>query len=102
MANTSLINRQSVSHLAKLAALNLTSTEADRFTDHFGDTLKAVSQLNELNTQKLAATPQVTALTNRLRSDEVDRSAVLSPEQALSNANRVHQNYFVVPSVLQK
>lgn len=89
-------------HLAKLTNIPLTDTEADTLSQQFTATLDTISTLNELDTQDIEATPQVTNLTNVYRDDVVDLSRTFTQTQALQNAKHTHNGYFVVKAVINE
>jgi aspartyl/glutamyl-tRNA(Asn/Gln) amidotransferase C subunit len=90
-----------ITKIAQLSNLTLDLKEAATLKSQFKATLKVVDQLNQLDTSKLEATPQVTGLENRLREDVVDLSRCLSQKQALQNATNTHQGYFVVSALIE-
>ncbi|MCA9344203.1 Asp-tRNA(Asn)/Glu-tRNA(Gln) amidotransferase subunit GatC [Candidatus Saccharibacteria bacterium] len=68
--------------LAKLAKLSLSNEEVEHFKKDLDEILNFVEKLNELNTEGLEPTRQVTGLTNVMRQDKVqdygiDRKAIL-------------------------
>ncbi len=88
-----------VAHIALLANLSVTPEEAKRFAGQFADTLKTVDLINELDTSRASATPQVIGLENVSRPDKVTPQTVLTVKAALSNAPHTDRNYFVVPAI---
>lgn len=91
-----------VAHIAKLSNLTLSSQEKQQLASGFKKILKTISNLNQLKTAKIKSTFQVTGLTNIFRSDEIDKSRVLTQKQALSNAKSTLKGYFLVPGVLNE
>ena len=89
-----------VSHLAKLSSLSVSDGLAAKLAAQFSDTLKVVKQLEELNTQNVKPTSQVTNTVNHFRKDVIDEDRLLSQSDALSNAKKTYKNFFVVPAVL--
>jgi aspartyl/glutamyl-tRNA(Asn/Gln) amidotransferase C subunit len=89
-------------HLAKLTNISLSDAESTTLTQQFSDTLNTISTLNELNTANIKATPQVTNLHNVFRDDIIDTSRMFTQTQALANATKTHQGYFVVEAVINE
>lgn len=89
-----------IKHVAALANLTLTSSQAKKLPPQFTQTLDTLAIINELDTQNVEPTSQVTGLINITRPDKIDPSRILSQASALSQAPRTHAGYFVVPSVL--
>lgn len=89
-------------HLAKLTNVTLTDSESATLAQQFTATLETISTLNQLDTSEIEATPQVTNLNNVLREDVVDTSRTFTQTQALANAPKTHQGYFVVEAVINE
>lgn len=65
------ITKDLVAHIAKLARINLTPKETEKFTKQLGEIVKFVDKLNEVNTKDIPETSQVNGMENILREDEV-------------------------------
>lgn len=96
----SQVSTTTVSHIAKLAAIPITSTEAETLASAFSNTLKVVDHLQSVDVSSVEPTHQVTGLENIWREDVVDSNRQFSQQQALANAPQTHQGYVVVPRVL--
>jgi len=90
------------SKIASLANIPLDKREVEYFTDQFNKTLEIVDELTQLDTTNVAATYNVTKLTNVFREDEINKRHVLSAESALSNAKNEYNGFFVVPQILNE
>jgi aspartyl-tRNA(Asn)/glutamyl-tRNA(Gln) amidotransferase subunit C len=88
-----------IKHVAKLANLSLNSDEEEKFSKQLEETLKHMENLNQVDTNGVEPTSQVTGLENVLREDEVRPS--LSQEDALKNAKSTHNGLFKVKGILQ-
>jgi aspartyl/glutamyl-tRNA(Asn/Gln) amidotransferase C subunit len=102
MAKSANINQDLVKHVAQLANIPLAENDAEQLTAAFIETLKVVDQLQALEVKAVEPSHQVTGLTNAWRQDEVKPDQMFSQEQALANAPRQHQGYFVVEQILKK
>lgn len=96
------ITSETVVKIGKLASLNLSEPEVKLFASQFRETIAVVDQLNELDTSGVALTSQVNHLENVTRPDKIDKSRILTQAEALSNAKRTHQGFFVVNQILDK
>jgi aspartyl-tRNA(Asn)/glutamyl-tRNA(Gln) amidotransferase subunit C len=96
-----LFSTVNVKHLAELASLKLNQSEAQKLAKQFLDTLKVVKKLESLDTTTVTATPQVTGQINIFRDDQVDKSRLLTQAEALNNASRSYQGFFVVPAIFE-
>jgi aspartyl/glutamyl-tRNA(Asn/Gln) amidotransferase C subunit len=100
--NSGMSKTVDASYLGKLANIPVSAAEAVTLSAQFSTTLKTIATLNELNTEGVEATPQVTSLENVFREDVVDPERLLSQESALSNAKATHQGYFMVKRILNE
>lgn len=99
--NTTLSTNQ-VAHIAKLANIPVTETEAAKLATAFNETLEVVNQLKEVDTTNVPTTHQVTGFENVTRDDLVDEKNMFTQNEALANATRKYNGYFVVPQVIDK
>lgn len=67
------LTQQQVEHIAHLARLGISPEEKERFASELSSILNYVSELNEVNTENIEPTSQVTGLTNVMRKDEVEK-----------------------------
>lgn len=88
-----------IQRIAKLANLLIDADQEKLFIPQLTAILAFVSKLQEISTDNVKPTAQVTGLVNVYREDVVDESRILTQAQALSNAKKTHNGYFVVPSV---
>ncbi|MFC1727702.1 Asp-tRNA(Asn)/Glu-tRNA(Gln) amidotransferase subunit GatC [Patescibacteria group bacterium] len=94
------LTKDEVTHVAKLAQLELTAAEIQKFQKQLSQILDYIDQLKGLKTEGVKPISQTTGLENVFRLDEVQPS--LSFEQALSGAKKQKNNYFKVQSVFKK
>lgn len=87
-----------VSHVAKLANLPLSDDEKKKFEKQLDETLEHIKQLDEVDTEGVQITPQVTKLENVLGEDIVKPS--LTQEEALKNASDTYKGFFKVKAIL--
>lgn len=88
-----------ISHIAKLANLEIQDDEKDMFQDQLSSILDYVGKLNELETTDIIPTSQVTGLENVLREDT--HSPSLTQEEALSQAKVTHNGHFAVKGIFE-
>lgn len=65
------ITKEEIKHIAELSRLKLTAEEEKNLGDQLGSILKYVEKLNQVNTDNIEPTAQVSGLSDVLRSDEV-------------------------------
>lgn len=93
------ISRDDVRHLAQLSSLQLSDDELDGLQTDIDAILKYVEQLDELDTDGVEPTYQVTDLQNVWRDDKVVQHEV-SREQLLALSPAVSDYQVKVPKVL--
>ena len=95
-----IVTPEEVKKIAKLAYLKLADSEVELFAGQFTETVDVINQLNEIDTSEVAATYQVTGLSNITREDIVDTTRILPQETALREAIQTHEGFFVVPRII--
>ncbi len=88
-----------VQYVARLARLNLTKEEEQKFDAQLGQILGYIAKLNELDVSQVEPTAHAVPLVNVTRPDEIRPS--LSNEQALRNAPASANGLFVVPKIVE-
>ncbi len=68
-----MLSEEQVKHVAVLARLDLSDSEAKKFSGQLSDILSYMEILDEVDTKNVAATSQVTGLENVTRKDEVKK-----------------------------
>lgn len=93
------IDPQIVDHVARLARLELSADERQRFTEQLSSILDYLAKLNELSTDHIEPTSHVIAMTNVLREDVVGTS--LPRDLVLAGAPAHEDGFFKVPPILE-
>lgn len=70
------LSKKEIEHLAKLARLELTEDEKKLYSEQLSSVLDYFNKLQEVNTEKVEITSQVTGLENITREDKVVESGV--------------------------
>ena len=68
----SKLSKKEVEKIAKLARLELADDEIKTYSEQLSDILGYIDQLQEVDTENVKITSQVTGLSNVMRQDEVD------------------------------
>jgi aspartyl-tRNA(Asn)/glutamyl-tRNA(Gln) amidotransferase subunit C len=89
-----------VEHIAKLANLEFTDAEKEKFTHQLNQILEYVEQMNKLDTSHVEPLSHVIELSNVFRADEVKQG--VSTEEALKNAPSKTEKFFKVPKVISE
>ncbi len=94
------LSREEVLHIALLARLGLTETEADSLREQLSDILENFEALQEVDTTNVPPTAQSIPLQNVMRNDD-EVVPSLPPNQILANAPRREEGFFRVRAVLE-
>jgi aspartyl-tRNA(Asn)/glutamyl-tRNA(Gln) amidotransferase subunit C len=89
------ITRDEVLHVARLARLELTDEEIERFTEQLSAILEAVAKVSELELADVEPTAHPLDLVN-VWADDAPRPS-LGLEEALANAPQREAGFFKVP-----
>jgi len=88
-----------VEHIAKLARLELSAEEKERYRQQLSAILEYAARLQTLDTAGIAPTSSVLPPRSVLRPDQPQGS--LTPDEVLSNAPHAEDQQFRVPKVLE-
>ena len=94
------ITIKDVEHIAKLAKLEFTDAEKEKFTHQLNQILEYMEQMNKLDTSRVEPLSHVIELSNVFRIDEVKQG--VSTEEALKNAPSKTEEFFKVPKVINE
>jgi aspartyl-tRNA(Asn)/glutamyl-tRNA(Gln) amidotransferase subunit C len=96
------ISTSQVQHIANLANLKLSQEEVEKYQKQLSNILAYVDKLQEVNTDGVEETSQVTGLTNVFNKDGEVQKQTFSQEEALKNSKHQNGKYFQVPVVISK
>ncbi len=97
-AGSSVISRDEVAHLARLARLAVTEDELDTFAVQLDVILAAVARVGEVAADDIPPTSHAVPLTNLMRPDVVRPG--LTKAQALAGAPATEDGRIKVPRIL--
>lgn len=92
-----MITVKDVEHVAKLARLELTEEEKEKFAGQLGDVLKYVEQMNEVDTSNVIPMAHAMDFVNVVREDEVRYEQ--TKEELMKNAPDAEDGFFKVPKI---
>lgn len=93
------LSTSDVEYVAKLARLEITDQEKNKFTAQLNDILLYIDKLNELDTKGVVPMTHAIAVTNAFREDRVRES--LGTQKAIANAPDARGEFFRVPKVIE-
>ncbi len=92
-----MISTKDVEHVAKLARLELTEEETEKYSKQLGEILKYVEQMNEVDTTGIEPMPHALPVYNVMREDEVKYEQ--TKEELMANAPYEEDGFFRVPKI---
>ncbi len=92
-----MITVKDVEHVAKLARLELTEEEKEKYAGQLGDVLKYVEQMNEVDTSNVEPMAHAIDFVNVMREDKVFYEQ--SKEELMKNAPVEEDGFFRVPKI---
>ena len=93
------LSPQEVEHIAKLARLQLTDEQKERYRGQLEAILDHVAKLQELDTENIPPTASVSVAQMPLRADEPRPG--LSRDDLLKNAPKQDDDQFQIPPVFE-
>ena len=95
------LSKQEIQHIAKLARLELTDAELEKYGGQLSAGLSYIDQLKEVNVKGVEPTAQVTGLENVLREDKVENWNSDEIEEALKDAPEREGRFIKVKRVIE-
>lgn len=101
------LKTEDIEHIAKLARIQLSQEEKQKYSVQITDILSFVEKLDQIKTDGVAETSQVTGLENVFRSDiadektHVDSDKLINREKLLANAPAQKDGYLKVKAILE-
>lgn len=92
------MDKNTVEYLAKLARIKLSDAEISKLVRDLETILDYVSQLNQLDTEKVKPVTHVLRLNNVFRKDE--KKSSLQVVEVFKNAPEKTENMFKVPGII--
>ena len=92
------ISKEEIIHIAKLASLNLSDEEIERYTGDMQEILEFANMINNVNTEGMNETVAANEKSNALRKDEVVDFG--NRELLLKNAPSQDEGMFRIPKVI--
>lgn len=101
------LSKKQVEDIARLARIELTEKEKKLYSEQLSGILKFVEKLEEIDTDGVNETSQVTGLENVFREDianersQVDKDKRINREKLLANAPAQKDGYIKVKQILE-
>lgn len=95
------LSKQNIQHIAKLARLDLTEAELEKYGSQLSDVLNYIDQLKEARVAGVEPTAQVTGLKNIFREDDIDDWDKDEIERALKDAPAKEGHFIKVKRVME-
>ncbi|MDD4938386.1 MAG: Asp-tRNA(Asn)/Glu-tRNA(Gln) amidotransferase subunit GatC [Candidatus Shapirobacteria bacterium] len=98
--SASKISPKSLDHIAKLARIQLNEKEKKTFLPQIESVIEYFDILNQVNTDGVKPTFRVNEQSNVFHEDKIKES--LPVKEAIFQATRIKDNYFVVTATIKK
>ncbi len=95
------ITSEQVEHIAKLARIELTDQEKEKFTSELSSILDYFGKLNQIDTSKVEPINQITGLKNVVRKDESKDNILDARDKILDEVPSKKGDYYKVPKILE-
>ena len=95
------LSKQEIQGIAKLARLDLTEAELEKYGGQLSAVLSYINRLKEVDVKGVEPTAQVTGLENVLREDEVKNWDKKEIEEALKDAPEREGRFIKVKRVIE-
>ena len=95
------LSKQEIQHIAKLARLELTDEELEKYGGQLSAVLNYIDQLKEVDVKGVEPTAQVTGMENVLREDEARDWDKKEIEEALADAPEREGRFIKVKRVIE-
>ncbi len=95
------LSKDEIQHIAKLARLDLTEAELEKYGSQLSNVLNYIDQLKEVDVKGVEPTAQITGLTNVLRDDELKDWDKDEIEAALRDAPEREGRFIKVKRVIE-
>ncbi len=95
------LSKDEIQHIAKLARLELTDAELEKYGGQLSAVLNYVDQLKEVDVKGVEPTAQVTGMTNVLREDEARDWDKAEIEEALKDAPEREGRFIKVKRIIE-
>ena len=94
------ITNEILDNIANLARLKIHDSEREKLKEDMNSILDWVEKLNEVDTDSIEPLLHMSDELNRVREDK--NPINLSKDEAMKNAPKKSEGYFVVPKVIEK
>ena len=94
------ITPEMVEYVSLLSRLEFSDSEKERFSGELSQIIEYFEKINQLDTENVPPTSHVLETKNILRKDEV--GTMLGSEKALATAPKKHEDFFLVPQVIDE
>jgi len=95
------LSKDEIQYIAKLARLELTDEELEKYGGQLSAVLSYIDQLKEVDVKGVEPTAQVTGMTNVLRDDKVHDWGRKEVEEALKDAPERDGRFIKVKRILE-
>lgn len=95
-----VITKDLIDSLSKLAKINLTKEQEEKYADEFSSVMGYMEEIKNLDVSNISETSRIAKEENVLREDIIKES--LSQKEALKNSKNTSNGYFLVPAIFKE
>jgi aspartyl-tRNA(Asn)/glutamyl-tRNA(Gln) amidotransferase subunit C len=96
------LTKVDVLHVAKLAKLDISEKEINKYTEQLAPVINYFSELSEIDTNDVEPTSQTTGLENVFRQDVIKGENSLNQDEAVAGSEKTYNGYFKVKAILSE
>ncbi|MGA2910726.1 MAG: Asp-tRNA(Asn)/Glu-tRNA(Gln) amidotransferase subunit GatC [Candidatus Microgenomates bacterium] len=96
------LTKVDVLHVAKLAKLDISEKEINKYTEQLAPVINYFSELSEIDTNDVEPTSQTTGLENVFRQDVIKGENCLNQDEAVAGSEKTYNGYFKVKAILSE
>jgi len=103
-----MISKEQIEHVAKLARIELTEKEQEKYSHDLSSILDYIDKLGKVDTKDVKAIQQITGLETVTRKDATGNKKPASPAGRQETRNKILEqapekkgNYYKVPKILE-
>lgn len=96
-----MISKETIEHIAKLARIELSEKEKEKFSEELSSILDYIDKLNKANTNNIEPINQVTGLNNVFRNDVGRQVNSEIRNKIIKQAPEKKGNYYKVPKIFE-
>jgi len=100
MLSKDKLSKEEIIHIATLSNLKISETELEKYAAQLQETINYIKNLDEIPTERVAATSHSTNLKNVFFEDGLPNERQLTADEAVSNSANLKNSLFKVVKIM--